>query len=86
MCSISASDIRSNLARNCYHLEREFGNNPWKMSVASFKKTYMYYKVPESDSWQPALLSSLLFTRYEIDAMGENTNQVNQLIESLCVS
>ena len=84
LCRVAASDIRSTLSKNCRNVSDEFGINPWVDSPKKIRFNYKYYSIPEMDSWRIPLMNTLLRERFELDAMGEETCTVNELIASLC--
>ena len=84
LCRVAASDIRSTLSKNCRNLSDEFGINPWVDSPKKIRFNYKYYSIPEMDSWRIPLMNTLLRERFELDALGEETYTVNELIASLC--
>ena len=84
LCRVAASDIRSTLSKNCRNISDEFGINPWVDSPKKIRFNYKYYSIPEMDSWRIPLMNTLLRERFELDALGEETYTVNELIASLC--
>ena len=86
MCSIAAQDIRSVTAKNCYNLTEEFSLDPWTVPICRFNEEYKYYVLPDQDKWRLSYLMDLLVQKYEMDACGEDTDIVTELIQSLCSS
>ena len=44
------------------------------------------YVLPDQDKWRLSYLMDLLVQKYEMDACGEDTDIVTELIQSLCSS
>ena len=84
MRMISAADIRSGLGKNIYNLKVEFDLDPWRCSSRLFQKEYKFYEVPEVDKWRLPLLKKLMATKYEMAVCDEETENITDLIESLC--
>ena len=73
---IVAYDVRSQTAKNCLNMEREFNLDPWMVPAFKFKNEYKMYEVPEHDHWRPSLLSSLLREKYELNVTGRTPRPV----------
>ena len=86
LCQVAASDVRLTLSKNCCQIQREFMLNPCTETALRLKQKYFCYKTPEVDKWTLGLLRTLLDSRYELDAMGENLAITNELVNSLCSS
>ena len=78
------SDIRSNTAKNCRLLKEEYGANTVSESGLCLKERYSFYSVPDQDTWRPQLLMSLLQERNVLITMGDETDNIDGLITSLC--
>ena len=83
---VAASDIRSVTGKNCKNLKLEFTDKSLEFSPRKICSLYAVYSVPERDDWRLHLLSSLLDQRQEMDAMGEDHANLDELINSLCYS
>jgi hypothetical protein len=86
LSEVVANDVRSVTGKNCLKLSEEFSLDPWKDSPGDFGKKYKFYDVPEQDKWCLPLLCSLMKSKYEMAACGEDLDTVSELIESLCYS
>ena len=83
---VAASDIRSITGKNCKNIKLEFTDRILDFSLRKMRSLYTVYTVPERDNWRLHLLSSLLDQRQEMDAMGEDHVNLDELIDSLCCS
>ena len=86
LSEIVGSDVRSVTGKNCLKLMEEFSLDPWKNSPGQFAKVYKFYDIPDQDRWRLPLLGSLMKSKCEMAACGEDLKTVTELIESLCYS
>ena len=84
MCHISAADVRSQFGRNIDNLRLECDVDPWVAIPRNFKRNYRLYRTPDVDKWRVDLLDTLLIQRRDMDTMGEDTDMITGLIDSLC--
>ena len=83
LANIVGREMGSVTGKNLFNIENEFGLDPWQCSSLELKKVYSYYMVPEADKWRLPFLVKLLDQRIDMDACGEKTKAVSELIESL---
>ena len=86
LAKVVGKDMGSVTGQNLAHLREEFQLDPWTQSVGEFKKEYTGYMVPEVDRWRLPLLQRLLEQRREMEACGEEVEEMTSLIDSLCSS
>ena len=87
---VLARDMRSTLARNLAFVERVTGQDAWAASPRLVRSIVMEnetVKPPLEDIWRVKYLDKLLGQREQLHSLGmeEEEEQVQLLIESLCV-
>ena len=85
LANIVARDIRSTTGKNLHLIEEESGLDPWTSSEQSIRESLARQPVPPEDEWRLPLLCKYLMTRREMEALLENTDNITDLIDSLCV-
>ena len=86
LAMVVGKDTRSVTGQNLEHLREVFMLDPWIEPVVTFKEKYTGYMVPEVDRWRLPLLQRLLDQRREMEACGEEVEEITGLIDSLCSS
>ena len=86
MANISSSDIRSSTGSNLSGIRRECKDDINGKPDAIVKQMILETKssVPDMDRWRLPCLKKFLEERYQLLARLENTEQLNDLIDSLC--
>ena len=59
------------------------------LKCKQIKNEMRYVKVPDDQKWRPALVKDLLEVRWntlEIDVMKEDLEDIDEVIEAICVS
>ena len=79
-------DATSITGRNISKLWQETGVNPWIASPSEIRSKIERTAVPEIDEWRLPYLQKLLLRRYEMESNLEDTKNINNLIDELCVS
>ena len=88
VANIAAADIRSSVGKNIFNLGKEAGmiltmENLWEVRrVLLDLKT----QVPSQDSWRLECLRKFMYEKYLLLAKDENTEEIDSLIDSICVS
>ena len=86
LANIVARDIRSTTGKNLNTIEVRTGLDPWINSANMFKESLVRQPVPAEDSWRVPLLVQYLEERTMFEANMEQTDQITDLIDSLCSS
>ena len=86
LANIVARDIRSTTGRNLQLIEKESGLDPWTTNGHHVKEALQRTPVPAQDMWRLPLLNQFLTRRHELEALLEDTQAINDLIDSLCSS
>ena len=86
LARISAVYLRTTTGKNLHNLMMETGLDLNCDSTAAIKAALDINEVPEVDKWRLPLLSRLVDDRMELETMGEDTTNVEELITSLCSS
>ena len=86
MASVFSNDIQSVTGRNLANIQNLFNLDPRKDPVPSFKEAMVGHQTPDSDTWRLPLLRKLMEQRRELSACEEDVANIDELIESLCVS
>ena len=86
LSNIVARDVRSVTGRNLRLLETETGLDPWKATSIDIRDNIPISQIPNHDVWRIPLLCRLLYQRQEMATNCENTDQISDLIDSLCSS
>ena len=68
------------------NIQNLFNLDPRKDPVSSFKEAMVGYQTPANDTWRLPLLRKLMEQRRELSACEEDVTNIDELIESLCVS
>ena len=83
---ITNTNIQSVTGKNLANIGSLFNLDPRRDPVSSFKATDIGYQTPDSDGWRLPLLKKLMFQRREFFNCEDDTNTIDELIESLCAS
>ena len=86
MRSMVASIVEYITGKNITNMKEEFRLDPMTEPAYSFGKNYSMYEIPDQDSWRSSLLLSLLNEKNDMNVVGEDTETITGLIESLCSS
>ena len=92
LARIVAKDVRSTTARNLKILESEAGGLTWAAAPLHIREGCASGepKVPRVDLWRIPYLGKLLEERdglvYQGEEFGEQVEQVQELIDSLCTN
>ena len=86
MASVFSNDIQSVTGRNLANIQNLFNLDPRKDPVCSFKEAMVGYQTPDNETWRLPLLRKLMEQRRELSACEEDVANIDELIESLCVS
>ena len=86
VANIVSADIRSTTGSNLVNLEKEAGmvltrDNMWEM-----RRVLLNLKtpLPSNDSWRVGCLRKFLSERHKLQAMDQDTEALQELINSLC--
>ena len=83
LANIVGREMGSVTGKNLFNIVNEFGLDPWQCSSLELKKVYSYYMVQEADKRRLPFLVKLLDQRIDMDACGEKTKAVSEMMESL---
>ena len=88
MASLAAQDKSSTTGKNLANIFHETGLNAWEASPAEVRQALLSKEavVPEQDIWRVPYLSKLLEERNDMEVNSLDTDQISQLIDSLCTS
>ena len=92
LARVVAKDVRSTTARNLNFLEAEAGGLTWAAAPLHIREGCASGepKVPRVDLWRIPYLGKLLEERdglvYQGEEFGEQVEQVQELIDSLCIN
>ena len=88
MANISANDIRSVTGNNLSNIKKEILLDPTRDLMSKVKVTILGIRaaVPMQDRWKVSCLRKFLEKKYILDTQHQDTDDVEQLIESLCIS
>ena len=88
VASIVAKDMGSTTGRNLFKLSEETGLNPWKASSSMIREALEsnIARVPDVDFWRLPLLEKLLHQRYQMENELQETDKLQELVDSLCSS
>ena len=88
MATISANDIRSVTGSNLFNIEKETQLDPRRDKMSKVKTTILssIADVPRQDSWRVPCLKKFLAQKYLLVAQHQDTDEIDKLIQSLCIS
>ena len=89
MANLASRDIQTTTGRNLKLVERSSGLSAWDVSQEKLKeaiKTKETVAVEKGDLWRIPYLSKLLGQRQELVYLGEEVEEVSNLINSLCIN
>ena len=86
LANIVSRDCQSVTARNIKLVDKAAGRSPWDYSTVRIKAGLEKLPVPENNDWRfPLLLKMLEYRRSEENQL-HNTDNLTQMIDSLCAS
>ena len=86
LANVVSRDCQSVTARNIRLVDKAAGLSPWDYSTARIKAGLEKLPVPENNDWRfPLLLKMLEYRRSEENKL-HNTDNLTQMIDSLCAS
>ena len=85
LAELVGRDAMSTTGNNLVMLERETGLNPWTTTSqrVSAALTANISPFPQQDTWR---LQKLLVQRYKLKIEAQDTRQISNLIDSLCIN
>ena len=88
VANLAGRDMGSTTGSNLSKLAQETGLNPWISSSSITRQTLDKLKVtvPNEDYWRLPLLEKLLMQRYKMEMQVQDTEAIQDLIDSLCSS
>ena len=88
VANIAGADIRSITGSNVYNIEKETGLKLIVDNLGKLRKNLLSMKteVPNQDTWRIGCLRKFLSEKYEMKAKLQDTEQLQNLIDSLCTS
>ena len=88
VANIAAADIRSTTGNNLFNLEKEARMDLTMENLWEMRRVLLDLKilVPNQDSWRLGCLRKFLTEKYELVAIDQDTEALDTLIDSLCVS
>ena len=88
VANIAGADLRSITGSNVHCIEKEAGLrlNLENMSTLTKRLLEIKTKVPIQDNWRIGCLRKFLSEKYEMLAKFQDTEQIQSLIDTLCVS
>ena len=89
MANLVSRDIQTTTGRNLKLVERSSGLSAWDASQEKLKEAIRIKEtvaVEEGDMWRIPYLSKLLGQRQELVYLGEEVEEVSNLINSLCIN
>ena len=88
LAELVGRDAMSTTGNNLVMLERETGLNPWTTSPqrVSAALTDNISPIPQQDTWRLQCLQKLLVQRYKLKIEAQDTRQISNLIDSLCIN
>ena len=88
MANICASDVRSSTGSNLLNVEKEAKMDPLIEMMANVRTALLSLRtpVPLEDCWRIGCLQKFLAERFVLDASHQDTEDMDKLIDSLCIS
>ena len=84
--NIVGRDVQTCTGRNLAMIQRETNHNPWDVPPAVILNAFQPVQPPDADVWRLSYLKKLLQERKQIQNKLEDTTQIQELINSLCVN
>ena len=86
VANIASADIRSTTGSNLVHLENEADMVLTKDNMWEMRRVLLNLKtpLPSNDSWRVGCLRKFLSERHKLQAMDQDTEALQELINSLC--
>ena len=79
-------DAKTTTGRNVLNLKIETSLDAFSAPLSKFRELFSSARVPALDHWKLYLLSKYLKLRDDLEMKCEDTNYINDLIDSLCSS
>ena len=88
MASISATDIRSVTGSNLFHIKKETKLDPTSDMMYKVKQAILDIRadIPMQDGWRILCLNKFLAQQYVLEAQHQDTDELDKLIDSICIS
>ena len=86
LAGLCQADARSTLGKNIRNIAIETCKDPRWSSYYEYRGSFRKNLVPEEDTWRIPLLGTLLEERRVMKIMDEDTENIQELIDSLCSS
>ena len=86
VANMVARCARSTTGRNLMKIDRETQLDPWTADSWKIRDAVPRAEVPAMEGWRVQFLGKLLEARMEMDTKGQDLEEVNNLIDSLCSS
>ena len=85
---IVARDVRTTTGRNLQHVQEMTGLDPWSCLGSQVRKVLdlKLAEMPQQDEWRLQYLGKLLEQRGQKYYQMEDTSELTELIDSLCVN
>ena len=73
--------------KNLAYIEQETGLDPWTAATSvEVKDSVPNSPIPPQEEWRLPLLCQYMYQRQEMKVLCQDTNEITQLIDSLCSS
>ena len=86
LANVVSRDVRSTTGKNLLLIESESGLDPWTASEESVREALKRNPVPDQDLGRLPLLCQFLMKRQDMEGIMESTEDITNLINSLCSS
>ena len=86
LANVLFRDVRSITGKNLHLIESKYGLDPWTASEESVRKALKKNPVPDQDMWRLPLLCQFIMKRQDMEVILESTEDITNLINSLCSS
>ena len=86
VASIASADIRSTTGSNLFNLEQEAGMKLTMDTMWEMRRVLLNIKtpVPKQDSWRVGCLRKFMSDRHSMQVLGQDTEDLQEVINSLC--
>ena len=84
LAELVGKDATSTTGNNLARIRLESGLDPWVVSGSTMSAKLPPAEVPDQDEWRLPLLEKYIRKRHEAESNLEDTDQLNELINSLC--
>ena len=89
LANLVSRDVQSTTGGNLRLIEQETGLSAWNASQDKLKEAFKQKErvhVEDREQWRIPFLSKLLGCRQELSYLGEDTEEISDLINSLCIN